>query len=134
VTSQERLILEVWTDGTISPIDAVSKAAQILVEKFQLFYELSHVPQRVGGISPEQYNMPIEQLILSVRTFNCLKRAGITRVGELLERSEEELLKIKNLGQKALEEVREQLKVLGFVSEENEIPRGEAALEEEDLE
>lgn len=137
MTGYESLTLEVWTDGTISPTEALSKSAQMLVEKFQLFYELVRVPQRVGGISTEQYNMPIEQLNLSVRTFNCLKRAGITKVGELLEMSEEELLKIRNLGQKALEEVREQLSVLGFVSEEKEIPRGEATLEqggEEDLE
>jgi len=129
VTSYERLILEVWTDGTILPLDALSKAAQILVEKFQLFYELALVPQRVGGLPPEQYNIPIEQLNLSVRTFNCLKRAGISKVGELLELSDEELLKIKNLGQKALEELRQQLKVMGFVSEE-EIPPEEATLEQ----
>lgn len=137
VTSYERLILEVWTDGTIAPIEAVSKAAQILVEKFQLFYELAYAPQKVAGLPPEQYNIPIEHLNLSVRTFNCLKRAGITKVGELLERSDEELLKIKNLGQKALDEVRQQLKVMGFVSEE-EIPPEEATLEQggegEDLE
>jgi len=127
VTSYERLILEVWTDGTISPLEALSKAAQLLVEKFQLFYELAYVPQKVGGLPPEQYNIPIEQLNLSVRTFNCLKRAGITKVGELLEYSDEELLKIKNLGQKALEELRQQLKTMGFVSEE-EIPAEEEVL------
>lgn len=128
-SSYERLTLEVWTDGTVSPTEALSKAAQVLVDKFQLFYELTHVPQRVGGISTEQYDMPIEQLNLSVRTFNCLKRAGITKVGELLEMSEQELLRIRNLGHKALEEVREQLRVLGFVSEE-EVPDGEVPLEQ----
>ncbi len=124
--SYERLILDVWTDGTISPVDAVSQSAHLLIEQFQLFYELARVPLRVGEKQPrlplplKQYNMPIEELGLSVRTFNCLKRAGITKAGELLEKSEEELLKIKNFGQKALEEVMGQFKAMGFVSEEGE--------------
>ena len=142
VTSYERLILELWTDGTVSPIDAVSQAAQVLVEKIHLFYDLAYrrewVMEKSGlPVQSEEYNTPIEQLSLSVRTFNCLKRAGITKVGELLEYSDEELLKIKNLGQKALEEVRSQLKEMGFVSEEGS-PGEEATLqegeEEEDLE
>ncbi|MFQ5925100.1 MAG: DNA-directed RNA polymerase subunit alpha [Dehalococcoidia bacterium] len=125
-TNYERLILEVWTDGTISPIEAVSQSAQILIEKFHLFYELARFPLGVGeqprlSIPLEQYNMPIEQLSLSVRTFNCLKRAGIATVGELMERSEEELLTIRNLGQKALKEIGEQLKALGFLPEEKEV-------------
>ncbi len=129
VTTYERLILDVWTDGTISPLEALSKAAQILVEKFQLFYELAHVPQKVGAAPPEHYNIPIEQLNLSVRTFNCLKRAGITKVGELLEKTDKELLEIKNLGQKALQELRQQLKVMGFAPEE-ETPGQETKLEQ----
>jgi len=136
VSGYERLILEVWTDGTISPIEAVSQSSQILIEQFQLFYELASVPLRVGEkqprlpISLEQYNMPIDQLGLSVRTFNCLKRAGITKVGELFERSEEELLTIRNFGLKALEEVRGQLRALGFISEEGEEEAGEELTEE----
>ena len=119
VTTYERLMLELWTDGTISPVDAVSQAAQILVEKVHLFYDLAYHPQVTGekpglAILPEHYNTPIEQLDLSVRTFNCLKRAGISKTGELLERSDDELLKIKNLGEKALEEIRAQLKEKGF--------------------
>jgi DNA-directed RNA polymerase subunit alpha len=142
VTSYERLILEVWTDGTISPIDAVSQAAQVLVEKVHLFYDLAHrrelmMEKPAFPVQPEEYNIPIEQLSLSVRTSNCLKRAGITKVGELLERSDDDLLKIKNLGQKALEEIREQLQERGFISEE-ESPDEEETLEEgeeeEDLE
>lgn len=137
VTTYERLILDVWTDGTISPLEALSKAAQILVEKFQLFYEMAHAPQMVGAVAPEQYSIPIEQLNLSVRTFNCLKRAGITNVGELMQKSDEELLKIKNLGRKALEELRQQLRVMGFVPEE-ETSEEETTLEQsgegEDLE
>ena len=138
VSGYERLILEVWTDGTISPIEAVSQSAKILIEQFQPFYELASVPLRVGEkqprlpISLEQYNTPIEQLGLSVRTFNCLKRAGITKVGELFERSEEELLTIRNFGLKALEEVRGQLRALGFISEEGEEEAGEEEAGEEE--
>jgi DNA-directed RNA polymerase subunit alpha len=123
VTTYERLILEVWTDGTIVPMEAVSQAAQILTEQFQLFHELARFPLQVGEKMPqlpiplEQYNIPIEQLTLSVRTFNCLKRAGITKVGELVERGEQELMTIRNFGQKALEEVREQLEALGLAPE-----------------
>ena len=136
VSGYERLILELWTDGTISPIEAMSQSAQILIEQFQLFYELASVPLRVGEkqprlpISLEQYNMLIEQLGLSVRTFNCLKRAGIAKVGELFERSEEELLTIRNFGLKALEEVKGQLKAQGFISEKGEEEPGEEAGEE----
>ncbi len=124
--SYERLILDVWTDGTISPVDAVSQSAHLLIDQFQLFYELARIPLRVGEKQPrlpiplEQYNMPIEDLGLSVRTFNCLKRAGIVKAGELFEKSEGELLNIKNFGLKALEEVQGQLKALGLTSEEGE--------------
>jgi DNA-directed RNA polymerase subunit alpha len=121
--SYERLILEVWTDGTITPMEAVSEAAKILIEQFQLFYELARFPQRVGEQKPplpiplEQYNLPIEQLALSVRTLNCLKRAGIPNVGELVEKGERELLTIRNFGLKAMEEVQEQLRALGLTPE-----------------
>ncbi|MCK4697250.1 MAG: DNA-directed RNA polymerase subunit alpha [Dehalococcoidia bacterium] len=128
--SYERLILDVWTDGTISPVDAVSRSAHLLIEQLQLFYELARVTLRVGEKQPrlqiplEQYNMPIEELDLSVRTFNCLKRAGITKAGELFEKSEKELLNIKNFGQKTMEEVMGQLRAKGFVSEEGEEEEG----------
>lgn len=124
--SYEKLVLDVWTDGTISPVDAISTSAHILIEQFQLFYELARVPLRVGEKQPrlpiplEQYNMPIEELGLSVRTFNCLKRASITKVGELLEKGEDELLGIKNFGRKALDEVKGRLLELGLVSEDAE--------------
>jgi len=123
---EERLILDVWTDGTISPVEAVSQSAHLLMEQFQLFYELARVSLRVGEKQPrlpiplEQYNMPIEQLGLSVRTANCLKRAGVTKVGELFEKTDRELLNIKNFGQRTLDEVNGQLKERGFISEEDE--------------
>lgn len=122
----ERLILDVWTDGTTSPVDAVSHSAHLLIEQFQLFYELARVPLKVGEKQPrlpvplEQYNLPIEALGLSVRTFNCLKRAGITKAGELMEKSDDDLINIKNFGQKALDEVKQQLKEKGFISDAEE--------------
>ena len=124
--SYERLILDVWTDGTLSPVEAVSQSAHLLMEQFQLFYELARVPLRVGEKQPrlpiplEQYNMPIEELGLSVRTANCLKRAGVNKVGELFEKTDRELLNIKNFGQRTLDEVNEQLRERGFISEGDE--------------
>jgi len=123
VSTYERLILEVWTDGTISPIDAVSQVAQLLIGQFQLFCELAMVSDRMEERKPrlpiasEQYNMPIDRLNFSVRTANCLRRVGITRLGDLLEKDEKELLAIRNFGHRALEEVREQLKDLGLTIE-----------------
>ena len=124
--SYERLILDVWTDGSVSPVEALSHSAQLLIEQFQLFYELAKVPLRVGEKQPrlpiplEQYNMPIEELGLSVRTSNCLKRAGITKTGELFEKSEQELLNINNFGRKTLEELMGQLRAKGLISEDSE--------------
>ena len=120
-TSFERLILEVWTDGTTSPIKAVSESAEILVEQFALFQELALAPLGELGKKPphllipmEQYNMPIEQLGLSVRTLNCLRRGNISKVGELLEKSEDELLEMRNFGRRSLQEVQENLGTLGI--------------------
>jgi len=122
----ERLVLEVWTDGTISPFEAVSQVGQMLMERFRIFHDLERFPRQVAEarpqlpIPPEQYELPIEQLNFSVRTANCLRRAGITKVGELLERDEKELLAIRNFGQKALYEIREQLRALGLAPEREE--------------
>lgn len=152
LTNYERLILELWTDGTISPIEAVSQSAQMLIDNFQLFHDLTRAPAQVGEKQPalpiplEQYNTPIEQLNLSVRTYNCLKRAGISKAGELLERSDKELLDVRNFGQKALEEVKERLKDMGLLPEQaqdqeeedrddgwGEVERDEEEYVEEDL-
>jgi DNA-directed RNA polymerase subunit alpha len=135
VSTYERLILEVWTDGTISAIEAVSQAGHILIGQFQLFRDLGRFPREVGEIRsplpipPEQYELPIEQLNFSVRTANCLRRVGITKVGDLLEKDEKELLAIRNFGHRALEEVREQFKALGLspeVAEEGEDEEGDS--------
>lgn len=123
VSNFDRLILEIWTDATITPIEALSTSAQILVKHLVPIAEFgdvavevepeveeSHIPERVAEIE-------IEDLDLSVRAFNCLKRAGITRVGEILEkleRDENELLSIRNFGQKSLDELKEKLTDKGF--------------------
>ena len=114
VTDFERLVMEVWTDGTIRPVEAVQQAAENLVSHFFLFSNLnrgagSRVDRTPMVVSPEVYQTPIERLELTPRTLNCLKRAHISRVGEVLEMSDDELLKIRNFGDKSLVELQEKL-------------------------
>ena len=119
VTDFERLILEVWTDGTIKPVDAVREAAENLVNHFFLFSNLNK-PVEAGVersslvVSPEIFQTPIDRLELSPRTLNCLKRAHITKVGEVLEMADDDLLKIRNFGDKSLTELREKLAERGI--------------------
>jgi DNA-directed RNA polymerase subunit alpha len=121
ITDYERLILEVWTDGAIHPIEAVQSAAEKLVQNFFLFSKLTraveHGPDRIPlVVSPEVYQTPIESLQLSPRTLNCLKRAQINRVGEVLEMADDDLLKIRNFGEKSLDELKEKLAEHGITS------------------
>ncbi|MFC1988704.1 DNA-directed RNA polymerase subunit alpha [Chloroflexota bacterium] len=127
-TSRERLYLEVWTDGTISPADAISQAAEILTEQLYPFVDSNQLSQvesekESGGpsISEELYNMPVEQLNLSVRTMNCLRRGGIATVGELASKKEKELIALRNFGQKSNHEIKDRLEALGLslISEDN---------------
>ena len=120
-TSLERLYLEVWTDGTINPAEALSLSAGILIEQLSPFVEYPKISQMEPGeklirlsIPDEQYNMPVDQLDLSVRTMNCLRRAGITTVGELLSKGEKELLSLRNFGQKSKQELEERLNTMGL--------------------
>ncbi len=120
-TSRERLYLEVWTDGTTSPVDAMSHSASILVEQLSAFVNYAKISEIEGekesvrlSIPEEKYNMPVEQLNLSVRTMNCLRRGGITTVGEVITKGEKELLNLRNFGQKSLREIEERLKTLGL--------------------
>lgn len=125
VSKYDRLILEVWTDGSIRPDDALRQAARILVDHFALVAgtEVEEVPVEEEEaprpvIPPHIYDQPLESLELSVRSYNCLRRAGITKVGEVLERlqvSEEELLSIRNFGRKSLEELKEKLREKGYL-------------------
>jgi len=114
VTDYERLIMEVWTDGTIRAVEAIQQAAENLVDHFFLFSNINKVAEegieRVPlVVSPEIYQTPIEKLELSPRTLNCLKRSHISKVGEVLDMSDDELLKIRNFGEKSLDELKEKL-------------------------
>lgn len=119
MTDYDRLLLEVWTDGTIKPGDALSHAAQVLSQYSQTIAGFSRPDQQFeqggppplpdGGIDPNVYDTPIEDLELTTRTYNCLKRADITKVGQLLQMDEKDLLGVRNLGSKSIEEIREKL-------------------------
>lgn len=135
VSNYDRLILEVWTDGTTMPSEALSESAEILVNHFSLFSDLGKAPieaekPAAPAIPPEQYEIPLEQLGLSARTFNSLRRSGITKVGELLEMSDDDLLGLRSFGQKSLDEVKERLEALDLhpppPEKEIESPGGEA--------
>jgi DNA-directed RNA polymerase subunit alpha len=115
---QEKLTLEVWTDNTISPTKAMGDAAQILVEQFSAFRSLGAEPQaeiaKAVPPLPEQHNLPVEQLGLKQATLNVLRRNKITKVADLVGKSDKELLSLKRMGQKALEELKERLAELGI--------------------
>ena len=120
-TSRERMFLEVWTDGTMSPVDAVSQGAELLSEQLNPFAHFSreiHEEETVTAssldIPDELYNMPVEQLNLSVRTMNCLRRGGIATVGELASKEEKDLMSLRNFGQKSNKEIKERLGALGL--------------------
>ncbi len=120
-SSRERLFLELWTDGTILPADAVSQGAEILVEQLSPFINCAQQFQvetkKESGplaIPDELYNMPVEQLNLSVRTMNCLRRGGIATVGELVSKQEKELMALRNFGQKSNQEIKDRLAALGL--------------------
>jgi DNA-directed RNA polymerase subunit alpha len=125
-TNYDRLEMEVWTDGTISAVDAVSRSAEILSEQFTLFAHMGQPPLPVverglgAGVvlTPEKYNMSIEDLNLSMRAYNCLRRSGLMAVGQVLEKSEEELLSLRNFGRKSYDELRNKLNELGLLPAE----------------
>ena len=122
ITDFNKLTLEVWTNGTISAKEAVSLAAKILMEHLDLFVDLSGDTYAGNQIMVKKEDdkkdglleMTIEELDLSVRSFNCLKRAGINTVEDLVSKSEDEMMKVRNLGRKSLEEVMAKLDSLGF--------------------
>lgn len=127
-TNYDRLVLEVWTDGALDPTDAVSNAAEVLAEQFLVFSRLGRPqPTMVGrglgsgaALPPDRYNTPIEDLNLSVRAYNCLKRSGLMTVGAVLEKSEDELLALRNFGRKSYDELRDKLISLSFLQEGDE--------------
>jgi DNA-directed RNA polymerase subunit alpha len=121
ITDYDKLTLEVWTDGSTKPDEAVTLAAKILSKHIALFVNLTEQVDEVEITSDRQeedrerlLDMTIEELDLSVRSYNCLKRVGINTVGELVRKTEEEMMKVRNLGKKSLEEVDQKLRELGF--------------------
>ena len=121
ITDYDKLTLDVFTDGTIEPSDAVSLAAKVLSDHLRSFIDLSDKSSRIQVIAAEEENskdkvleMNIDELELSVRSYNCLKRAEINTVEELCNRTSEDMMKVRNLGRKSLEEVLSKLKELGL--------------------
>ena len=127
-TDFDKLTLEVWTNGVISARDAVSLGARILCDHFMLFTDLSEtmgsrstVVEKSEAQRDKVLELTIEELDLSVRSFNCLKRANINTVEDLISKTEDEMMKVRNLGRKSLEEVMNKLAMMGLslASEEN---------------
>lgn len=121
VTDYDRLILEIWTDGSIVPEEGLSIGAKIIQEHLELFIglgtetdELQFMTEKDEDRKEKALVMAIEELELSVRSFNCLKRASINTVEELTQKTEEDMMKVRNLGQKSLTEVKTKLAELGF--------------------
>lgn len=121
VTDYDKLTLEVWTNGSIKPDEAISLGAKILSEHLNLFIDLSDNAKNAEIMVEKEETkkekvlvMTIEELDLSVRSYNCLKRAGINTVEDLISRTEEDMMKVRNLGRKSLEEVVNKLKALGL--------------------
>ena len=121
VTDFDKLILEVWTDGSITPEEGVSIGAKIMQEHLKLFIDLTDAMDDVEIMVEKEEDqkekaleMTIEELELSVRSFNCLKRANINTVEELTQRTEEDMMKVRNLGKKSLDEVKRKLEELGL--------------------
>ncbi|MBQ6496974.1 MAG: DNA-directed RNA polymerase subunit alpha [Firmicutes bacterium] len=121
VTDFDKLILEIWTDGSITPSEGVSIGAKIMQEHLNLFVELNDSAEGMEIMVEKEENqkekaleMTIEELELSVRSFNCLKRASINTVEELTHKTEEDMMKVRNLGKKSLDEVKNKLEELGL--------------------
>ena len=121
------LILEIWTDGSVTPEEAVSIGAKIMQEHLSLFVSLTNdaddfeiMVEKEEDKTEKTLEMTIEELELSVRSFNCLKRASINTVAELIENTEADMMKVRNLGKKSLDEIRAKLAALnlGFKEEE----------------
>lgn len=142
-TDYDKLTIEIWTDGTITPKAALSESARILAQHFSLIVSVDasivDLPKKDDDSIPDRiYDTAIEDLELTVRAYNCLKRAGITKVGEVLERlqqGEEEILAIRNFGRKSLDELLDRLDHKGFLSAirfERRVPEGDVTEADDD--
>ena len=122
VTDKGKLTLEVWTDGSLKANEAISMSAKVLIEHFELFLDLAEgvsetesiMADKVSDETSKVLDLTIDELDLSVRSFNCLKRAGINTVEDLINKSEDDMMKVRNLGRKSLEEVIAKLNSFGF--------------------
>lgn len=130
MTNYDKITLQIWTDGSLNPDEALKQASGVLVQHFQMiadYREIVNVPMEQGGALPKGatdfqipqriYDTPIEELDLTVRAFNCLKRSGITRVGQVLMMSRDDLLAVRNFGEKSLNELKDTLIARGFLPE-----------------
>ena len=124
----DKLTLEIWTNGVIEPYEALSMAARILDEHLEMFIDLSEIAKTMSIMSQKELSMkdklletPIEELEFSVRSYNCLKRAGINVVADIVSKTEQDMIKVRNLGKKSLDEVIGKVKDLGleFKSKDN---------------
>ena len=120
MTDRDRLILDVETDGSMTPREALASAGSTLLELVNLFSELAESQGLAIGPAPDESALSgemaitIEELNLSVRSYNCLKREGVNTVGDLVQKSEQELMDIRNFGQKSIEEVKQKLADMGY--------------------
>jgi DNA-directed RNA polymerase subunit alpha len=128
MTDYDKITLQIWTDGSIDPDEALKQASHVLVQHFQMIADYREVTSVGGGVElpeikggseyliPQRiYDTPIEELDLTVRAFNCLKRSGITRVGQVLTMSQEDLLAVRNFGEKSLNELKDTLIARGLL-------------------
>jgi DNA-directed RNA polymerase subunit alpha len=127
MTNYDKLTIELETDGTISPEEALGRAADILVRQFSLFANIGlvasgteRVPTNVPQLPPNMLDMPIEELDLPMRAYNSLKRNNIVKVGQLLQLSDDDLLRMRNFGKKSLDEMKERLRMRGFILPDTE--------------
>jgi DNA-directed RNA polymerase subunit alpha len=110
----DRLTIEIETNGSITPDDALATAATIMQEQLDLFVGFTNREEPLPEAPPNEWDIPVETLNLSVRSFNCLKRAGISKVSELLDLTEDEIMKMRNFGRKSLDEIKQVLAERGL--------------------
>jgi DNA-directed RNA polymerase subunit alpha len=127
MTNFDKLTIEIETDGTITPEEALSRSADILVRQFQPFVTIgvqAAAPDRAAAgvpqLPPNMLDMPIEELDLPMRAYNSLKRNNIVKVGQLLQLKDDDLLRMRNFGKKSLDEMKERLRMRGFIIPETE--------------
>jgi DNA-directed RNA polymerase subunit alpha len=126
MTNFDKLTIEIETDGTISPEEALSRSAEILVNQFRPFVTvgIAAVPAAaatgVAALPPNMLDMPIEELDLPMRAYNSLKRNNIVKVGQLLQLKDDDLLRMRNFGKKSLDEMKERLRMRGFIVPDSE--------------